>query len=402
LAWFRNWLTDQYHSIEALNQQWDTDFESFSDVFPQGFVGGQAPSVWGGYDYGMLSRAVQWMEAYDIHGTNEILRSFWGDPKKIRMRTFFSSKNMKIDSWFLWYNMLHGNQAVIAWSEGWFETINGLKQPSTYIQSLKTVFETVQGEISEYIVNKNSLFSSDPIGIYYSHPSIQAGWAMDAMVHGKTWPKRLSSIDNENQSSGVLRKAWCKTLEDLGYQYEFINYLDVIESKIDLNQQFKLIILPKTICLSPKEAHALCMFVAKGGILVADNLCGIFDEHGKWQKTGILDDLFGVQRDDTARYLNGKGITEIDAEKYGKPFNQRFTYYNGAFEYKQIVIVKRATKNKAAKIFKDNDLPDVLIKNTHPNGVTWYLNLSPIKYWNDHLGFSAFGEKVNGVFNRGF
>ena len=43
---------------------------------PAGFVGGQDPSVWGGYDYGMLSRAVQWMEAYDVNGTNEILKSF--------------------------------------------------------------------------------------------------------------------------------------------------------------------------------------------------------------------------------------------------------------------------------------------------------------------------------------
>ena len=36
------------------------------------------------------------------------------------MQTFFSTKNQKLDSWFLWYYMLHGNQAVIAWPEGWF------------------------------------------------------------------------------------------------------------------------------------------------------------------------------------------------------------------------------------------------------------------------------------------
>ncbi|MDA3788723.1 MAG: beta-galactosidase, partial [Desulfobacula sp.] len=446
LEWFRKWLKEQYHTIEALNQQWDADFKSFSDVFPQGFeqirknlsnqyfsgwnlsawmdfrhfmdiqfstilselvhysntidpdtpagfVGGQAPSVWGGYDYGMLSRAVQWMEAYDIHGTNEILRSFWSDPKKIRMRTFFSSKNMKMDSWFLWYNMFHGNQAVIAWPEGWFEKVNGKRQPSDHIQSLKKVFDTVQGEISEYIVNKNSLFFPDPIGIYYSHPSIQAGWAMDALVHGKTWPKRLSSIDNENQSSGVLRKAWCKTLEDLGYQYDFINYLDVKESKIDLNRHFKVIVLPKTICLSKKEAHAFRQFVEKGGVIIADNLCGLFDEHGKWRKTGILDDLFGIQRDDTAGYLNGKGITEINGEKYQSLFNERFTYYKGAFDYKDIEIFERGTKNKDTnRISKNKKSPDSIVKNISRKGFTCYLNLSPIKYWSSHFRFSESGE----------
>lgn len=140
-----------------------------------GFVGGEGPSVWGGYDYGMLSRAVQWMEAYDINGTNEILRSFWKNHKKIRMQTFFSSHNMKIDSWFLWYYRLHGNQAVIAWPEGWFKKINGKNQPSAYILSLKKVLKKIQGRASQYIVNRNSLFPPNPIGIYYSHPSIQAG-----------------------------------------------------------------------------------------------------------------------------------------------------------------------------------------------------------------------------------
>jgi len=156
LEWFRKWLQDRYRTIADLNGQWDTDFKSFAGVVPQGFeqvrkglsnrcfsgwnlspwmdfrqfmdfqfsqvlselvlyantidpatpagfVGGQGPSVWGGYDYGRLSRAVQWMEAYDILGTNEILRSFWNGTGKMRMQTFFSKKNWKKDAWFLWY-----------------------------------------------------------------------------------------------------------------------------------------------------------------------------------------------------------------------------------------------------------------------------------------------------------
>ncbi|NOX32925.1 MAG: hypothetical protein GXP56_04205 [Deltaproteobacteria bacterium] len=445
LEWFRRWLKEQYKTIGILNRQWGESFRSFSDVMPKGFeqvrinlsnknlsnwnlspwmdfrtfmdfqfssvlsdlvhyantidpdtpagfVGGQGPSVWGGYDYGMLSRAAQWMEAYDVHASNEILRSFWKNPKKIRMQTFFSSGNRKIDSWFLWYYMLHGNQAVIAWPEGWFEKINGKKQASAYIQSLKKVFETVQGEVSEYIVNKNSTFFADPIGIYYSQPSIQAGWAMDALVHGKTWPKRLTSIDNKNQSAGILRKAWCKTLEDLGYQYDFINYLDVKESKIDLNRQFKVIILPKTICLSQKEAHAFKRFVENGGVLVADYLCGIFDAHGKWRKTGILDDLFSVKRNDITGYLNGKGITEINAEQYKKPFDKRFTYYKGAFDFKGIVIFERGTQKRLSKISNDNGLPDHIIKNRLKKGFSYYLNLTPVKYWSSQIRFSRAGE----------
>ena len=53
-----------------------------------------------------------------------------------------------------------------------------------------------------------------------------------------------------------------------------------------------------------------------------------------------------IQRNDTAGYLNGNGVTEINAEKYNKPFKQRFTYYNGAFVYKNMVIFERGYKKQ--------------------------------------------------------
>jgi len=445
ISLFQKWLRQQYTTIVSLNLQWSSDYISFNQIQPVGFeqirkglsfytvggwnlsawmdfrefmdiqfadtlkelvaysntidpctpagiVGGQAPAAWGGYDYGRLSRAVQWMEAYDIHGTNEILRSFWCNPKKIRMQTFFSRKDRKQDSWFLWYYMLHGNQAVIAWPEGWFKWTDGKKSPSEYIRTLAPIFHDVQGKVSEIIVDQKTVFSPDPIGIYYSQPSIRASWVMDALVHGKTWPNRLSSIDNENQSAGVLRKAWCKMLEDIGFQYDFINYLDVKESKIDLNKHFKLIILPKTVCLSEKEAMALTQFVLNGGVLIADNLCGIFDEHGKWRGKGIIDGLFGIRRSDEVGYLNGKGLAEIDAEKYKAPFSQRFTYYNGAFEHNGLVIFERGTKNSTSKKHMIDNRPDSIIKKQTGKGWTCYMNLSPIQYWSSDIRNSGLGR----------
>ncbi|MFX0203061.1 MAG: beta-galactosidase trimerization domain-containing protein [Candidatus Hodarchaeota archaeon] len=450
LKWFREWLQQRYEGIHELNSHWGTDFNSFDTVMPQGFeeirkrisnrrvsgwnlspwmdfrhfmdfqfasvlaeltrytnsidpttpagfVGGQAPSPWGGYDYAMMSRAVQWMEAYDIHGTNEILRSFWNQERRPRMQTFFSSKNPKLDSWFLWYYMLHGNQAVIAWPEAWFRTAEHEIAP--WVLDLKGTFEEVQGPTSEVIVDPNTVFDPDPIGIYYSHPSIQAGWAMDALTHGSTWTNRQGSIDNENQSKGVLRKVWCKTLEDIGFQYDFISYLDVEEGKADLSK-FKVIILPKTICLSSREADALKTFVSKGGILVADYLCGLLDEHGKARQQGALDELFGVKRKDSKGYMNGKALTEIDGEKYHQPFLERFPYYNGAFRYKDIVVFERGTKHTSkAEAIEINSIlglfqgPSVLIRNSVGKGLTFYLNLSPMEYWDQERRFSKYGDE---------
>ncbi|MEW6378711.1 MAG: alpha-amylase family protein [bacterium] len=454
IAWFRKWLQNRYGNVDRLNNQWGTSFGSFSEVLPQGFeevrkklpvkhlsrwnlspwmdfrsfmdfqfasvladlthhantldpntpagfVGGQAPGPWGGYDYALLSRAVQWMEAYNIHGTNEILRSFWNNDRRLRMQTFFSTQNPKLDSWFLWYYLLHGNQAVIAWPEGWFRGEGYDIAP--YILANKNTFQEIQGEISEPLLSSETVFEADPIGIYYSHPSIQAGWAMDAIVHGGTWFNRKDSIDNVNQSSGILRQVWCKLLEDMGYQYDFISYLDVREGVIDLLSKFKVIILPKTICLSGIEVNALRKFVAAGGILVADNLCGVLDEHGKGQKQGVLDDLFGIRRRESAGYMNGKGITEINAEKYRQPFLKRLSYYDGASRYKEIVVfelgIGHGPQAQGIEVKDTRSLfhwldqnTSVLIRNRADKGYAVYLNLSPIEYWDTGKRFSRYGD----------
>jgi len=450
LDWFRNWLRNKYATIHSLNRSWNTDFKTFDEVIPKsfeeirrkaqkpplsewnlapwmdfrqfmdfqfaqvlaeltrytnsidpntpaGFVGAQGPGPWGGYDYSKLSRAVQWMENYDIHGSNEILRSFWNHERRPLMKTFFSKKDPKLDSWFLWYYMLHGNQAVIAWPEGWFGSDGNEIAP--YILANKNSFEEIQGKISEPLVNPKTVFDPDPIGIYYSHPSLQAGWVMDAIVHGETWVNRQGSIDNSNQTMGMLRTVWCKVLEDLGLQYDFISYLDVEEERVRLNKKFKVIILPKTICLSDKEAQALKRFVYDGGILIADYLCGMMDQRGRGREKGILDDLFGIARDESMGYMNGKGLTEIDAEKHQKPFLDRFSNYDGAYRYGDMVVFERGTKHrpdfKAVEVKDRSGLlnrASVLIENRPNRGQTFYLNLSPIEYWDPTRRFSDYGH----------
>jgi hypothetical protein len=457
IMWFRKWLEHEYGTVGQLNKQWNTDYKSFEEVMPHwfekvrhrakapplsmwnlsawvdfrhfmdfqfaavlseltryansldsknpaGFVGGQGPGPWGGYDYAMLSRAVQWMEAYDIHGTNEILRSWWNPGRRPRMQTFFSSKNPKLDSWFLWYYMLHGNQAVIAWPAGWFHSDGHDIAP--HILANKQTFEDIQGRVSEPIVNPKTVFEPDPIGIYYSHPSIQVGWAMDAITHGKTWINRQGSIDNDNQSMGVLRKGWCKTLEDLGFQYDFVSYLDVQEGKVDLNK-FKVIVLPKTVCLSDKEADALTDFVQNGGTLIADYLCGLMDEHGKGRPKGVLDDLFGLVRDESDGYMNGKGLTEIDGERYEEPFLEKLTYYDGAYRHNGILVFERGTRHKQGTnaITINGSLglfhrASVNVQKDVAKGRAVYLNLSPLEYWSPERRFSQYGHEWRKIVSK--
>ncbi len=315
------------------------------------------------------------------------------------MQTYFLTKDPKLDSWFLWFYLLHGNQAVIAWPEGWFRI--GESDIAPYVRSLKHVFEEVQGPVSEPIVDPRTEFDPDPIGIYYSHPSVQAGWVMDAITHGKTWVNRKGSIDNDNQTAGILRNVWCKTLEDLGFQYDFVSYLEVEEGRIDLKDRFRVVILPRVLCLSDEEAKGLKRFVEDGGVLVADYLCGLMDEHGKGRPIGALDALFGIERDEIEGYMNGKGLTEIDGEKYQEPFLDRFTHYDGAHRHRGLVVFERGTKHvedataeaEVKGLFGFTQKASILISRQVGKGKAVYLNLSPVEYWAPEKRFSEYGHE---------
>jgi hypothetical protein len=410
ISWYQRWLQERYNSIARLNEWWGTHYNSFSQVepisfedvrravsapplanwnlsrwmewryfmdyqfaavladltryantldpkIPAGFVGGQPPSAYGGYDYGFLSRAVQWME-----GEQDLLRSFWNRPRRPHVLTYSLTGSLKRDTWILWQRLVHGDQATIAWPEGWFPDGREL---APEVRQLAPVFREVQGPASEFIVSPDSHLEADPIGIYYSHPSIRAGWVMDAATHGSSWPHRASSLDDDNLTSGWLRRSWGTLLRDLGYQYDFVNYLDVQENKINLIDRFKVIILPQTICLSDVESNALRNFISSGGTLIADNLCGLLTETGRGHKKGSLDDMFGVTRDEAQGYLDGSGITEIDGEYYNQPFPKRLHAYQGANRRGTMIVYERGTAVTPPQRSK---------------GKAIYLNLTPAAY----------------------
>jgi hypothetical protein len=427
---FRGWLQKEYGTVEKLNAEWGSAFKSWDEVLPKGvddvrayqaqpftrwnlapwldhrrfmneewaallsdltkqanaldphtpagFVGGQAPSTYGGYDYALLSDAVQWMEAYDIGGTNEILRSFWGQSKP-HVQTYFLKENLAQDKWFLWYYLVHGNKGVIAWPDTdkgpWFA--NGGARDS--VKNLAPTFAEVQGPISE--IFDGATFQHDGIGLYYSQPSIAASWLMDITPHGRTWVNRSSSMNNENASDLLNRVAWTKLLEDSGLQYNFVSYRAVEQQGAAALKDYRVLILPRTLSLSDAETQAIRAWVEQGGTLIADYLPGVFDEHGKGRARGALDDVFGVQRDSAAGVLNGKTIAEVDAEKYNRPLAERLSYDGALRDGDGLVLYERglrpAPDAKAAKTIEGVACD---IERKFGNGSARYLNWTPLPY----------------------
>ncbi|HUS48456.1 MAG TPA: beta-galactosidase, partial [Phycisphaerae bacterium] len=145
LAAFRKWLTAEYGSLAAINAEWGTDFKKLADVVPLttdqmmaragenfspwadhrhfmnkvfadvlkegcdvlkevdaeaigGIVGAQMPSAFGGYDYWLLSEALDCIEPYNIGNNREIWRSL--APDKPAITTAFGFGDMEV--WRLW------------------------------------------------------------------------------------------------------------------------------------------------------------------------------------------------------------------------------------------------------------------------------------------------------------
>jgi len=448
VAAYREWLKKTYGAIEKLNAQWGTAYKDFAEAqpvsfeevrgahtaaplarwnlsrwmdwrsymdtqfadclatlarftntldpsTPAGFVGGQQAAPYGGYDYSKVSRAVQWIEAYDIGGTCEILRSLWKWPeRRPYVQTWFSAGQAKRDAHFLWYYLVHGNRGVIAWPDrggSWFHFKGGGLAP--FIAENAETIREVQGNVSKFILDPDTRFDADPIALYYSHPSIQASWVMDVVPHGSSWPNRSSSLDNDNQSAARDRVAWMKLLEDCGYQYNVVTNDQVVAGALE-KERYRVLILDRTIAMSDAEAEAIRKFAAQGGTVIADCLTGILDEHGKGRAAGgALDDLFGIKRDESKGYLDGKGITEINGELYKKPFMQRLRY-DGALRHDGLVVCERGTAvvpTASIKVTARVEGADVVVTNKAGRGQTAYLNLTPVAYNDLGQRVGAFG-----------
>ncbi len=360
---------------------------------PAGFVGAQQPSVYGGYDYDRLRDSVQWIEAYDIGGTNEILRSFWsGSQPRPRVQTFFSTGEARQDAWFLWYYLLHGNRAVIAWPDreghGWFE--NGRLAP--YLEENRATFREVQGEVSHQLLAKDVRFDPDPIAVLYSHPSVQASWATDVVTHGNSWPHRSSGLDSTCQTAGKNREAWFKLLEDCGHQYDVISAREVGGGAL-AQRQIRVLILNRALALSDQECQAIESFVRGGGTVIADYWTALLDEHGVGRPDGGgLDRMFGIKRDEQRGYFDGSTITEIDGERYERPFLQRLPLEN-TLRYEDKMIVERGTTASGAQAAGHVENADVVLQRRIGRGTVVYLNLTPVEYYDNGVRMQSRGEQ---------
>ena len=341
LAAFRRWLREQYGSLEALNREWGTSFPSWDDVVPMttyemkdrektgsenyapwadhrtfmditfaeswrkfrewvreidpvtpvGLEGLQMPAAFGGYDLWRLSRVLDWIEPYDIGESHAIFRSFM--PGAPIYATLFEH-DPSAASRRLWHLLLNGDHGVIIWAASeWFDFSTPNLKPQPWVAGMAELFAELRGPAAQAIMHAKR--DRAPIAIHYSHPSIQAGWMLDSREDGDTWPRRFSSYEAVHSRITRVRSGWCRLLEDLGYDYDFVSTQQILDGKL-AKRGYKALILPESLAIGDGEAAAIERYAQSGGAVIADFLPGVFDEHAKRREGGALDSFFGVLR----------------------------------------------------------------------------------------------------------
>jgi hypothetical protein len=339
--------------------------EYANDVDPQtpcGFVGGQSPSPFGGYDYAKVMRKVQFIEAYNIGSTQSIIRSF-NPHNAIPAVTSQFHRSSDDDVWQTWYYLAHGNRGFIAWVEKWFDG----KTPKPWHDAVAPTYLEADHKIGPLL--SGAEWIHDGVAVYYSHPSIQLGWIMDAEAHGKTWVNRNG--DDKLGASHHVRHAWENMLRDEGVQYNFLSYADVIQKGIP--SDYRVLILPACLCLSDVESRRIKEFCAAGGTVIADYLPGLWDQHGKGRSGGgALDDLFGAKHDATMSskdVFGGRLWCEVDQDA-----NFSWNSYEQFLTNKNTCIKNPSGFNKAVR-----DLGTIKT-NRFGKGTAVLMNLSPQWY----------------------
>jgi len=341
-ARLHTFLRKQYETIEALNRQWGTEYNSFEEIRaiedPAAYNARAAKT--GNYS----ARIDQWMANYDAYMAwfrylddalehyaprarfGFMTNCFYGHdrgydfPRTMEVCDFaspycgwppyfdcvqqfgspdlifgghnvtrgfdrFSEASWKMPFWIL----LRGGRN--AWY--YLFTIGGEGAVSPYLDldpcldAYTRAVKTIKAGLADLLSGAKR--GADPVAVYYSTPSL----IFSSAVSG---PKHVLHIKNSNRA-----------YQDLGFEPQMLHTKQVLAGALQ-KRGIRVLCLPMTQCVSDREAEALGDFVEKGGLLIADCRPGIADEHGRLFAQKKLPALFGIRWDDALLTKAGKRL----------------------------------------------------------------------------------------------
>ena len=398
LKGFRSWLHARYGDVSALNVAWQSRFRSFAEVVPPttdavrkreliadwpirltdwsdhreymdivlastlallaresrqvapatpvGFEGGQPPAAFGGHDWRRLLSVVDFVEPYDIGGTRALVRSL-ARPGTLHYETVFPEEDPLLARRSvarLYDALAHGLNGVILWSADAFFAKHPAKgQGATPISDptrLSVFGKLLARDLPRVCGTKGALlagarvFSGDVV-ILESQASVRLHWMLDSARDGKSWTRRFGTYERAHSTSQAARLSWVRLLQDLGYGFRFVTPGQLTQRNFGGRRAPRVLVLPSCLALSEQSLRTIVAFAEAGGLVVADETPGRYDERLRLRSRPPLDELFGIARRRSVRHLregrlvgaprlsSGLGIVETGLEPEGITVGQR-------------------------------------------------------------------------------
>lgn len=333
LAAMRTWLKSRYGSLAALNLEWGARFPTWEAVLPPttpqtmrrtddnyaawsdfkawmdvafarafaagrsavaaadpdalaGMEGGQKPG-WGGYNYATLAPSVDVMETESelfplVHSLNPALRL---------LSTSFGTG--AVEEHRIWRALLDGGRGIIVWdAKHQFVGQDGAMgergaAAASYLRELRD-------GLGALLINSGK--APSPVAILYSPESMRVQWLRDWKQKGDAWLSR--GAEAEDQDDNTVRNAmdaFERGFQTLGYSPAFVTPHMIDEHALD--HGVRVLVLPHAIALSAATDDAIRRFASSGGIVLADTMPGVYDEHGRGRGSSPLSAVFPDSHD---------------------------------------------------------------------------------------------------------
>ncbi|MAE66543.1 MAG: hypothetical protein CMJ18_19920 [Phycisphaeraceae bacterium] len=337
-AAFRDYLKEVYGDLDALNGQWETDYETWDAVPIMNMETAKEhgnPSPWSDHHQfkdTVLARTQNRFRQYILEkvrharvgfeGLGGDVQSFRGrdlwkltremdlvgsysSPMFLKRFKSFARPGALMGIWIggsyiegvlqidearyrvrTWRPMFEGFN-----SSWYYESITGVGAVLTPTHDRSIQFDLINRNVQEIKRGVFTLLSgAQParprVAICYSQPSSHA----DAIVrrfHG-----------HELSWFPTVNAAWVSLLDDLGVPFEYVSTAEIADGALS-EREYQALVLPYVQSLSDTETAAIRRFVDKGGWALADLRPGVMDEHGRYRpQRRFLPDLFGIKIDD--------------------------------------------------------------------------------------------------------
>ena len=258
--------------LEALDASWGVDWYPLMQIF--NLLGAYSYNDWTTKD--MNRHCVR---SFAKPGT--FLGMWYGG--------YISHRYETIERWFPWYSLFLGFNSI--W---WYDTgkpgelYNALAPDYSKMQSFQWTMEEIdeiKNGTGKLIMNSDRL--NDKVAIHYSYNS----FIVETLEIPSTFERR----------PGMYKKETCAFItlvEDLGLSFNMVATQEIEEGKLR-DRGYKILIMPYIQSLTPKETEQIMDFVKNGGMVIADYLTGIRNQHCVLMEKFPIDEMFGIEREPT-------------------------------------------------------------------------------------------------------